>query len=91
MGVRDPTRPVTLSRLVEYDGEYKMLVARGEIVEDEAKERGTSAWVKVASLEKLYGTLVEEGFIHHASMIHGDHSAALGHFCKLLGIKPVVV
>ena len=83
--------PVTLSRLVEYDGEYKMLVARGEIVEDEARERGTSAWVKVPNLERLYGTLVEEGFIHHASMVHGDHSAALGQFCKLLGIKPVVV
>ena len=47
--------------------------------------------MKVASLDTLYGTLVEEGFLHHASMIHGDHSAALGQFCKLLGIKPVVV
>ena len=83
--------PVTLSRLVEYGGEYKMLIARGEIVEDAAHERGTSAWVKVESLERLYGILVEEGFIHHASMVHGDHSAALEHFCKLLGIKPVLV
>lgn len=83
--------PVTLSRLVEYGGEYKMLIAKGEIVEDPDRERGTAAWVKVASLERLYGTLVEEGFIHHASMIHGDHSIALGHFCKLLGIRAVSV
>jgi hypothetical protein len=39
----------------------------------------------------LYRTLVEEGFIHHASMIHGDQVATLKMACKFLNIKAVVV
>jgi hypothetical protein len=41
--------------------------------------------------ERLYRTLVEEGFIHHASMIHGNQIEALRLACKFLDIKPVVV
>ncbi len=83
--------PVTITRLVEYDGVYKMLLARGEIVADPARERGSGSWVEVADLEKLYATLFEEGFIHHASMVHGDVTKALAEFCKFVGIKTVVV
>ncbi|MHB1417314.1 MAG: L-fucose/L-arabinose isomerase family protein [Chloroflexota bacterium] len=93
-GAREFTvRPgvVTLSRLVEFDGKFKMLITNGEIVEDHDKERGSSAWVRVADLEKLYGTLVSEGFIHHASMIHGDRSKPLAQFCQFMGIDTVVV
>jgi L-fucose isomerase-like protein len=83
--------PVTITRLVEYDGVYKMLITKGEIVEDPAKERGSGSWVEVSDLEKLYATLFEEGFIHHASMVHGDVTKALGEFCKFVGIKTIVV
>lgn len=82
--------PVTLCRTVEYDGELKMLIARGEVVEDPARERGTSAWVEVPDLDRLYRTLVEEGFVHHASMIHGDVAEALEQFCRFVGVRPVV-
>jgi hypothetical protein len=41
--------------------------------------------------ERLYRTLVEEGFIHHASLIHGDQRASLLQACKFLAITPVVV
>jgi hypothetical protein len=34
---------------------------------------------------------VEEGFIHHASMTHGEQVAALRLACKFLDIAPVVV
>ena len=83
--------PVTISRLVEYEGEFKMLVTGGTVVNDPQRERGTSAWVEVDNLEQLYGTLVEEGFLHHASMIHGDLRKSLGQLCKLLGIKVINV
>jgi len=36
-------------------------------------------------------TLFEEGFIHHASMIHGRYTGALAQFCKFAGIKTVIV
>ena len=82
---------VTLSRLVEDRGEYKMLITGGEIVPDPAVERGSHAWVEVPDLEKLYGTLIDEGFIHHASMIHGDLRKPLEEFCRFVGIKTVTV
>jgi L-fucose isomerase-like protein len=85
------TGPVTITRLVEYDGVYKMLITAGEIIDDPAPERGSGSWVRVANLEKLYATLFEEGFIHHASMIHGEWSEALAMFCKFAGIETVIV
>ena len=52
---------------------------------------GTWSWVEVKDHDRLYRTLVEEGFVHHASMIHGDQTRALLLACKFLNIKPVVV
>ena len=85
------TGPVTFSRVVEYNGEFKMLVTKGEVIEDPARESGSASWVQVPDLQKLYATMVEEGFIHHASMIYGDQTKALATFCKLTGIKVVAV
>ncbi|MCC6444243.1 MAG: hypothetical protein IT210_12415 [Armatimonadetes bacterium] len=83
--------PVTFCRLAEYDGEWKMLIASGEIVPSDETLAGTWAWVQVDDHARLYRTLVEEGFIHHASMIHGDQAPALLLACKLMGIQPVKV
>ncbi len=70
---------------------YKMLITGGEIVDDPAPERGSHAWVEVADLDNLYNTLIDEGFIHHASLIHGDHRRALQEFCRFVGIKTVTL
>jgi len=82
---------VTFCRLAEYDGEWKMLIAPGEIIPSEETLAGTWAWVRVRDHARLYRTLVEEGFIHHASMIHGDQVEALKLACKFLDIQPIVV
>ena len=83
--------PVTFCRLAEYDGEWKMLVARGEIIPSDEKLAGTWSWVEVSDHKHLYRTLVEEGFIHHASMIHGAQDEVLMLACKFLDIEPVLV
>jgi L-fucose isomerase-like protein len=82
---------VTLCRLQEHDGEFKMLVAIGNAVKSDEKLRGSWSWVKVPDLELLYSTLVEEGFVHHASMIHGDYTRAISDACEYLGIDVVEV
>ena len=84
------TGVVTICRLVEYDGMFKLLVTKGEAITDEPIPQ-TGSWVKVPDLEKLYRTLVEGGFVHHASMIHGDCTQALSDSCKFLGIETVIV
>jgi L-fucose isomerase-like protein len=83
--------PVTLSRLVEYDGAFKMLIASGEIIPSGDRPGGTSAWVRVGDLSRLYRVLAEQGFAHHASMIHGDAADALEAFCRFTGIEVVRV
>ena len=83
--------PVTFCRLAEYDGDWKMLIATGEIVPTDETLAGTWAWVDVADHDRLYRTLVEEGFVHHASMIHGDRSRPLLLACRFLGIRPVLI
>ncbi len=82
---------VTLSRLQEHDGKFKMLVTGGKIATSREKLRGSWSWVEVPDLDKLYATLVREGFVHDASLIHGDYSRALVNACELLGIEAVIV
>ncbi len=82
---------VTLSRLQEHDGKFKMLVTRGKIVASQQKLRGSWSWVEVPDLDKLYNTLVKQGFTHHASLIHGDCTQSLVNACEILGIEAVVV
>lgn len=84
---------VTLCRLAEYGGQWKLLITSGEIVpaSDDEREAGTFSWVEVPDHARLYRTLIEEGFIHHASMAHGDQVRVLEEACRFLDIHPVVV
>lgn len=82
---------VTICRLAEYNEHWKLLVTTGEIVPSDEELSGTWGWVRVRDHMKLYRTLVEEGFIHHASLIHGDQTKALLNACKFLEIEPIVV
>ena len=82
---------VTLCRLTERDGEFKMLITKGECIKSDQSLRGSWSWVKVGDLNKLYSTLVKEGFTHHASLIHGDYIRAIKDACEFLRIKTVIV
>ncbi|MEA3406638.1 MAG: hypothetical protein U9R48_00985 [Chloroflexota bacterium] len=83
--------PVTICRLVEYDGAFKMLITNGEIMHTDDLIRGAWAWVRVPDLARLYRVLAEEGFVHSASMIHGDIADAVESFCHFAGIEAVRV
>jgi len=80
---------ITINRLVEYDGKFKMLITKGRIIPSKDNLRGSWSWVEVPNLDNLYRTLVEEGFIHHASIIHGDISGIVSEFCKFMNIQTV--
>jgi L-fucose isomerase-like protein len=82
---------VTLSSLQEDSGNFKMLVTKGKSVKLDGKMKGSWSWVKVPDLDELYGTLVTEGFVHHASLIHGDYTQAIADACDLMGIEVIAV
>jgi L-fucose isomerase-like protein len=83
--------PVTFCRLAELDGHWKMLIATGEAVPSDETLAGTWSWVAVRDHDRLYRTLVENGFIHHASMVHENQVEALSMACKFLNIETVIV
>jgi L-fucose isomerase-like protein len=62
---------VSLNRLVEHHGGYKMLHIPGRIVQTKDSMRGSWGWVSVADREKMLRTVVEEGFVHHVSVVQG--------------------
>lgn len=82
---------VTINRLIEYEGKFKMLITTGRILESHQNLQGTWAWVEVADLKKLYEALLKNGFIHHASMIHGNYTVPIQDACKILGIETVII
>jgi L-fucose isomerase-like protein len=82
---------VTMNRLIEREGQFKMLIAKGEIESSDQFMRGSWSWVKVPDLDKLYTSLVYEGFTHHASIIHGDYTNVIKESCRLMGIETCIV
>lgn len=82
---------VTLGRLIEHEGQFKMLITNGKIIESNQKLRGAWSWVQVPDLDGLYEVLVKEGFTHHASLIHGDYAKVMEDSCEFMGIDTVVV
>jgi L-fucose isomerase-like protein len=82
---------VTICRLIEHEGQFKMLITSGKIIESDQKLRGAWSWVKVPDLNHLYEVLVMEGFTHHASLIHGDYVKVISSACKFLNINEITV
>lgn len=82
---------VNINRLVEVDNRFKMLSVLGEAVYDNRSLRGSWKWVKVNDLDRLYRTIIEEGFTHHASMIFKDLKKEMRLFCKFVGLDIVEV
>jgi L-fucose isomerase-like protein len=82
--------PVTCSRLVEYDGEYTMFFGTGEVVDMPPFVRGAYGWVQVKDVFDWENKMIENGIIHHGTLIHDPEvAAALEMFCYFLGIKAV--
>lgn len=86
------TGPVTLLRLTEYGGRFRAMITRGAIETSEwANMRGSWGWVRVRDLNGLYRCLIEKGFSHHVSLIHGDHAELTAATCRELEMEVVWV
>jgi L-fucose isomerase-like protein len=83
--------PVTMARLVEVGGEYRLILARGEVMDEPLRTHGSGGWVQVPNLPALYGELQQGGFVHHCSMIHDSHVEALRMAARFLGVKATVI
>ena len=79
--------PVTLARLSEATGEYRLVIGRGEIIRGPKSFSGTSGLLKFdRPAKEMIDVILNEGLEHHISITYGDHVEALKAFAKLLNI-----
>jgi L-fucose isomerase-like protein len=81
---------VTIARLTESSGNYRLVIGSGEVVRGPQSFSGTSGLIRFDSPAKdVLDTILEEGLEHHISLTYGDHADALLVFARLLDL-PVI-
>ena len=82
---------VTIARLTESSGEYRLVVGSGEAVSGPKSFSGTTGLIRFDDpAEDVLNRIVAEGLEHHISMTYGDHAPALLAFAELMKL-PVLM
>lgn len=79
--------PVTLARLSQATGDYRLVIGRGEMLQAPPSFSGTSGVLRFERpAGEVLDTILSQGLEHHISLTYGDHLAALAALAKLLHI-----
>lgn len=79
---------VTIARLSEATGEFRLVIGGGEMLKAPASFTGTSGTVRFDNgAQTVMDTIMEEGLEHHVSITYGDHQAILESLAKILGLS----
>ena len=84
-----PLKPgrITLARLSEATGEFRLVIAAGEMVQAPPSFTGTTGTLRFDSgAAQVMDTLMREGLEHHLSLTYGDHVEALEMLARMLEI-----
>ena len=87
-----PLKPgrVTLARLSEASGEFRLVVGTGEMLRAPMAFGGTSGRIRFDSgARAAMDTLLGEGLEHHLSLVYGEHARALEMLAGMLGMDVV--
>lgn len=78
---------VTVARLSEASGEYRLVLGRGEIISSPKNFSGTSGLLKFDQpARKVIEKILDAGLEHHISLTYGDHTAVLSAYAKLVNL-----
>jgi L-fucose isomerase-like protein len=84
-----PLKPgrVTVARLSEASGTYRLVIGAGTMLQSDPSFSGTSGLLRFdrPALDVL-DTIMTEGLEHHVALTYGDHVAALAALAKLLDL-----
>ena len=84
--------PVTVARLSEASGEYRLVIGRGEIIRGSMSFSGTSGLLTFERPGKeIMDTILTEGLEHHLSITYGDHVAVLNSFAHFMKIPTLLL
>ncbi len=84
-----PLRPgrVTIARLSEATGSYRLVVGSGEMLRAPMSFTGTSGVLRFdRPAAKVLDTLLSEGLEHHMSLTYGDHVPTVVALAKMLDL-----
>lgn len=84
-----PLKPgrVTMARLSEATGEFRLVIGAGEMVKAPPSFTGTSGTVRFDSgAQQVMDTIMNEGLEHHISLTYGDHIETLTTLARMLGL-----
>ena len=76
---------VTIARLTESSGDYRLVLGSGEVVRGPKSFSGTSGLIRFDSpAPDVLDRILHEGLEHHISMTYGDHIPALLAFAEMM-------
>jgi L-fucose isomerase-like protein len=79
---------ITVARLTESSGQYRLVVGNGQVLRAPKSFSGTSGLIQFdAPANEILNTIIGEGLEHHISLTYGDHIPALLAFADLLDIQ----
>ena len=82
-----PLKPgrVTIARLSEATGEFRLVIGGGEMLKLPAAFTGTSGRLRFDSgARAVMDVIMDEGLEHHLSLVYGEHQAALAALARIL-------
>jgi L-fucose isomerase-like protein len=79
--------PVTVARLTESSGEYRLVIGRGNIIQGPKSFSGTSGLLQFdRPAIEVMDLILSKGLEHHISITHGDLADVLVAFAQILHI-----
>lgn len=79
--------PVTIARLGQSAGGFRMLIFRGETLDTPNRFTGTSVEIRLEKpVQEALDTVIYGGFEHHFSLVWKDIAAELVEMCSLMNI-----
>ena len=84
-----PLKPgrVTIARLSEATGEFRLVIGGGEMLKAPPAFTGTSGAIRFDSgAAAVMDSIMREGLEHHIALAYGDHQDALESLARMLGL-----
>ncbi len=84
-----PLKPgrVTIARLSEASGEFRLVIGGGEMLKAPAAFTGTSGRIRFDSgAAAVMDAIMREGLEHHVSLAYGDHRSVLEALARMLAL-----
>ena len=81
---------ITIARLSQADGDFRLVVGGAEILKAPLSFSGTSGVVRFGRpIAEILDTIMKQGLEHHFSITYGDYTVELHILAKQLGLEVV--